>query len=248
MRKNILGKAAGLGLAGLVLGTQTGCTTTEPIFDPQGRYVGERQVDDTGRTMATLGVLNGGLLGLAMQGMGNELSRQQQQNTNQMYRQNMQMQVDALAQREQQMPYANNYMADNTIQSAELANKLIILPRRSTSMAVTENASPVRVRPKQSTSNAATEIPSPVRVRLSSTMGIAPLLVSYSAAVPDKLKNEAYFLWTDNGEPMSNSINGQKFFTEPGKHEIEVFVTMRNGQEYRASSLVEVLKRITSKQ
>jgi hypothetical protein len=106
------------------------------------------------------------------------------------------------------------------------------------------NPAPRRAEPPPSIP---TEISNPVRVRLSSTIGIAPLLVSYSAAVPNRFKEHAYFLWTDNGEPMSNGLNGQKFFTEPGEHEIEVLVTTRDGQEFRAASSVTVLERISSK-
>ena len=88
---------------------------------------------------------------------------------------------------------------------------------------------------------------SPVRVRLSSTIGIAPLLVSYSAAVPDDIRQNAYYLWTDNDEPVSNGLNGQLFLTTPGEHQIEVSVTTEDGQEYRAGRTVTVLRRIGSR-
>lgn len=84
----------------------------------------------------------------------------------------------------------------------------------------------------------------PVRVRVSSTIGISPLLVSYSTSLPANLQRGAFFLWTDNGEPISNGINGQKFLSEPGAHRLEVLVTTADGREYRAGRTVTVLERI----
>ena len=95
-----------------------------------------------------------------------------------------------------------------------------------------------------------TELPAPDRersplvVRLSSTIGLSPLLVSYSVSGPAGLLNGAFFLWTDNGEPISNGINGQKFLTEPGTHRIDVLVTTADGREYRAGQTVTVLERV----
>ncbi len=84
-----------------------------------------------------------------------------------------------------------------------------------------------------------------VRLRLSSTIGIAPLLVSYSAVVPGSKRRGAYFLWTDNGEAIANGINGQTYLTRPGDHKIEVTMTTADGKQYRASQTVTVLERIT---
>ena len=88
----------------------------------------------------------------------------------------------------------------------------------------------------------------PVRVRLSSTIGISPLLVSFSVAtMPAAMRHGAFFLWTDNGEPISNGVNGQKFLVDPGQHRLEVLVTTANGQELRASQTVTVLERISKR-
>ncbi|MCP4590224.1 MAG: prolyl oligopeptidase family serine peptidase [bacterium] len=88
----------------------------------------------------------------------------------------------------------------------------------------------------------------PVRVRLRPTIGISPLLVSYSVVVPDDIRGKAYYLWTDNGEPISNGLNGQLFLTAPGEHRIEVSVTTEDGQEFRTGRTVTVVKRITRRQ
>ncbi len=88
----------------------------------------------------------------------------------------------------------------------------------------------------------------PIRMRLSSTIGIAPLLISYSAVVPGNLRRGAYFVWTDNNQPIANGINGQTYLTKPGEHTIEVVMTSGDGREYRASQTVTVLEPITRSQ
>lgn len=87
-------------------------------------------------------------------------------------------------------------------------------------------------------------VESPVRVKLSSSIGIAPLVVSYSAALPEELKSRAHYLWTDNGVPVSNGSNGQVLLTAPGKHDITVFVTTDNGEQYSANRGITVLERV----
>ena len=73
------------------------------------------------------------------------------------------------------------------------------------------------------------------------------MLLSYSAVVPGSIRRGAYFLWTDNGEPVSNGINGQKYLTAPGKHRIEVLVTTADGKEWKAGQTVKVLKPVRKK-
>ncbi len=85
---------------------------------------------------------------------------------------------------------------------------------------------------------------SPVRVRVSSTIGVAPLLVSYSAVIPANIRDRAHLLWTENGQPLSNGLNGQKVFTEPGDHTLEVRVTAPDGSEHRASRIINVIERV----
>ena len=130
-------------------------------------------------------------------------------------------------------------------------------PKGFTQWRPIDSTSPLRTRPltpqaaePTSTHRTVARKPSskpnnPVRVRLSSTIGIAPLVVSYSVALPDRLRRRAYFLWTDNDEPISNGINGQLYLTTAGEHNIEVLVTTEDGQEYRAGRTVTVLERIT---
>ena len=92
------------------------------------------------------------------------------------------------------------------------------------------------------------ESDNPIRIRLSSTIGIAPLLVSYSVApLPLELSKGAFVLWTDNGEPISNAVTGQKLLTAPGGHRLEVLVTAADGVEYRAGDTVTVLERVNKR-
>lgn len=84
----------------------------------------------------------------------------------------------------------------------------------------------------------------PVTIRLSSTIGISPLLISYSASIPSDLRDGASYLWTDNGEPLSNSPNGQRYLSDPGDHRLEVLVTTTDGRQFTAAQIVTVLERI----
>ncbi|NOX60089.1 MAG: hypothetical protein GXP29_14680 [Planctomycetes bacterium] len=83
----------------------------------------------------------------------------------------------------------------------------------------------------------------PLRVRVSSTIGVSPLMVSFSAVAPGPLRRGAYFLWTDNGEPISNGINGQKYLLAPGEHVLAVLMTTPAGKEFRATKTIKVLER-----
>ncbi|MEE9294693.1 MAG: PHB depolymerase family esterase [Phycisphaerae bacterium] len=85
----------------------------------------------------------------------------------------------------------------------------------------------------------------PVRIRLSTTIGVAPLLVGYSALLPKSIRKDAHLLWTDQGEPLSNGLHGQKVFTEPGDHSLELLVTTPNGTEYRSSRTITVIERVS---
>ncbi len=87
----------------------------------------------------------------------------------------------------------------------------------------------------------------PVRIRLSATIGVAPLLVTYSAVMPKKIREDAHLLWTDNGVPVSNGLHGQRVFSVPGDHALEVLVTANDGTEYRASRTITVIGRASRK-
>ena len=109
-------------------------------------------------------------------------------------------------------------------------------------------ASPQKVTPPREAPSAPAQPPaSSVRARVSSTIGISPLLISYSAVVPASFRSGAYFLWTDNDTPIANGINGQIYLTEPGEHRLRVLVTTSDGKEYQASQTVTVLEPVTQR-
>ena len=83
----------------------------------------------------------------------------------------------------------------------------------------------------------------PLRLRVSATIGVTPLLVSYSAALPGDLRRGASALWIENGEPFSSGLTGQKVFTKPGEHRLEALVTTADGKEYRAARTITVIER-----
>lgn len=84
----------------------------------------------------------------------------------------------------------------------------------------------------------------PVYIKLSSTIGVAPLLVSFSAAMPKALQRKTTVLWTVNKEPISSGLNGQKFFTAPGEYELSLLVTTKDGTEYLTSRTITVIDRV----
>ena len=81
-----------------------------------------------------------------------------------------------------------------------------------------------------------------IRIRVSSSVGVSPMMVSYSALMPDHLTKGASLLWLDNGIPISNGLNGQKVFREPGDHTLEVQITTPDGSRYVTSRTLTVLR------
>lgn len=106
-------------------------------------------------------------------------------------------------------------------------------------------ATPPPLPPTDRSRSVAAEI-SPLRVRVSSTIGIAPLLVNFSALTPADLGKDAYFVWLADGQPIANSMTGQKYLTTPGRHQLECVMTTADGREFRASKTVTVLERISN--
>jgi len=85
---------------------------------------------------------------------------------------------------------------------------------------------------------------SPLKVRLSATIGISPMLLSYTVHIPPEMLKDADVLWLDNGEPISHGISGQKSLSKSGQHKIEVLVVTKDNQEYRTHKKVTVLERL----
>jgi dienelactone hydrolase len=88
---------------------------------------------------------------------------------------------------------------------------------------------------------------SPLTIRLSSTLGIVPHHVTYTAVAPAEISRDAYFLWMANGEPISNGTTGQKYFVSPGKHLLELMMTTADGRQYYAKRTINVLERLGGK-
>lgn len=130
-------------------------------------------------------------------------------------------------------------------------SSLYDVPRRTDpvpvkSRPVPTTPSPANATPPRAPAPPPSALETPLRVRVSSTIGISPLRVSFNAIAPERLRRGAFFLWTDNGVPISNDMNGQKYLTQPGDHLLEVLMTTADGAEYRARSTVTVLKPVGS--
>ena len=68
--------------------------------------------------------------------------------------------------------------------------------------------------------------------------------MNFSAVAPESVSRGAYFLWTDNGVPIANGLNGQKYLINPGEHVLEVMMTTAEGQRYYARKTITVLERL----
>ncbi len=86
--------------------------------------------------------------------------------------------------------------------------------------------------------------PEAVRIRVNTAIGIAPLLVRFSAIVPADLRDGGYFLWLNDDQPISNALNGQTYLDTAGRHRLELVFTTADGQQYRAIRSITVLERI----
>lgn len=85
-----------------------------------------------------------------------------------------------------------------------------------------------------------------VSIRVSSAIGMEPLYLGFSADCPSEWQDRADFLWTLNGDPVCNGINGQKTLSTPGEHTLGLLVVTPDGSEHRAYRLIRVLPRISA--
>ena len=87
----------------------------------------------------------------------------------------------------------------------------------------------------------------PCSIRVSSAIGIEPLHIGYSADVKKEISRDSNYIWTLDGEPVGNRINGQRTLNEVGEHTLGLLVLEPNGKEHRAYRLVRVLPRLQNK-
>jgi hypothetical protein len=100
--------------------------------------------------------------------------------------------------------------------------------------------------PRQSPAASPPRERNPLSVRVSSAIGMEPLHLGFSADCPPDWHNSADFLWTLNGDPVCNGVNGQKTLSEPGEHTLGLLVVTPDGGEHRAYRLIRVLPRISA--
>lgn len=85
--------------------------------------------------------------------------------------------------------------------------------------------------------------PAPLNIRVSSTIGLEPLHLGFSAECPQDWYSSADFLWTLNGQVIGAGLNGHKTISQPGEHVLGLLVVTTDGTEHRASRTVRVLPR-----
>jgi hypothetical protein len=79
-----------------------------------------------------------------------------------------------------------------------------------------------------------------VRIDVSSTVGVHPLLISYTADVPELWK-DAKIEWTLNGDLIGASTNGQVTLHMPGDYSLNVRLIRSDGQGLSTSRTIRVL-------
>lgn len=85
--------------------------------------------------------------------------------------------------------------------------------------------------------------PASLNIRVSSTIGLEPLHLGFSAECPQDWYSNADFLWTLNGQVIGAGLNGHKTISQPGEHALGLLVVTTDGAEHRASRTVRVLPR-----
>lgn len=81
----------------------------------------------------------------------------------------------------------------------------------------------------------------PVWIRLSTSFGVEPLRVGFSAVCPAEWYDVAEFRWLLNGREIATGVVGERYFSTPGDHELELRVSLGDRGEYRVSRIVRVV-------
>lgn len=84
----------------------------------------------------------------------------------------------------------------------------------------------------------------PLKIGVSAAIGIEPLHLGFWADCPASWRESADFLWTLNGQPIGNGVNGQKTLAEAGEHTLGLLAVTAQGQEHRATRTIRVLPRL----
>ncbi|MBU0637975.1 MAG: hypothetical protein KKB50_03860 [Planctomycetes bacterium] len=87
---------------------------------------------------------------------------------------------------------------------------------------------------------------SPLSIHVSSAIGIEPLHLGFWAECPPSWQRTANFLWTLDGVPICNGVNGQKTLAEPKEYTLGLRVVTADDEEYRAARLIRVLPRLNA--
>lgn len=83
---------------------------------------------------------------------------------------------------------------------------------------------------------------SPLGIQVSSTVGFAPLLITYSAECPADWQRTAEFSWTLDGREISRGVNGQRTLAQAGDYSLEVLAVTKDGAQHRAACRIRVMR------
>ncbi len=111
-----------LGVAAFCLGA-TACTTPQPVYDKQGRYIGYTRKFDEGKALSHFGAINGGLLGLFMEAVGNKVSEDNRREIEHDYRERVQEQIDNVG-------TGSSHSHDRAVQPGRVGPRVLPIVRR----------------------------------------------------------------------------------------------------------------------
>lgn len=236
--------------AALAIGS-TACTSPRPIYDEQGRYVGQREEFDAGKTLNFMGSV---MLGFVPFGKNAQAAARAAQYGH-LLRATGSL-ASASAEAPPPPPPPKTY---------EPTSRRVVVPTfpppdveeladddRWPATRLPEYRMPTRPEPRTTYSAPAEIWPGaipcstedvPCGISLSTTIGMAPLMIAFELELPPDQLQDAEVVWLHNGESFATGRSGRRLLTTPGEHEISVYMLTADGLELRHSRSVIVYAR-----
>jgi poly(3-hydroxybutyrate) depolymerase len=91
----------------------------------------------------------------------------------------------------------------------------------------------------------------PVRINCSAdSVAVAPVMIAFQAdlsGLPTASRQRADVVWSLDHVPFSNEIRGHKLIRQPGRHELSLLVTLKDGRSYQDVWYITVLEDLSDK-
>lgn len=91
----------------------------------------------------------------------------------------------------------------------------------------------------------------PVRINCSAdSVAVAPVMIAFQAdlsGLPTASRQGADVVWSLDHVPFSNEIRGHKLIRQPGRHELSLLVTLKDGRSYQDVWYITVLEDLSDR-